>query len=300
MTENVTDELVEETLIETEQALDEPAQIADETVIEQGTDAGQDYVPSYSYKVLDEEREFDTRFHGIVKSKDDEEFLRDLYTRADGLDSYKQKLSTADTEFDNYKQQMTPVVDGFQKLRTARDEGNLQDLFYDLGVQDDAILNYALDLAKERELPEQQQVAVQQNRDYQRQVADLETRVSSYETGVQQERIATQVNELNTMIASDDVQDIVGALPDRDKSLQSAVYNYGVGVFQSTGREPTVKEAFDAVINQYRGLMPRVDADKLDTQTKTLPRVKGDGGVNQAQKVLTLDDLKKMAEAIPN
>lgn len=297
--ESVIDELVEDSITEEEGTLDGAG---DEITGADATAQSQEYTPSYKYKVLDEEKEFDTRLHGIIKSKDDEEFLRDLYTRADGLENYKQKLSMRDTEFDTYRNQMAPVVEGFKKLKAARDSGKLQDLFYDLGLDEDTVLQYALSIASERELPEQQRVAVQQNRDYERKVSELESRLSSYEESIQQERIAAQVNDLSALVSNDSVKDIREALQSSGNDLRDTVIKYGVGIYQTTGKEPTVQEAFNAVVNQYRALMPRVDKQQTTqiVQQKTLPRVKGEGGMKQAQKVLTLADLQKMADAIPN
>lgn len=183
-----------------------------ETPATEGEAPASDYSPSYSYKVLDEERTFDPRLHGVIKSKEDEEYLRDLYTRADGLDNYKNKYSTVQTEFGSFKQTVTPVIEGFKKLKTYRDEKKYSDLFTDLGLEEDEVLNYALQVAQERALPEEQRRIIQHNRELERKQREYETKVQSYEQSQQEQILTTQVDELKSYVLDESVSDIRGAL----------------------------------------------------------------------------------------
>jgi hypothetical protein len=295
MTEE-TIELVEETL--TDDAIDEGT----ETPVVEGDGQGTGYTPSFSYKVLDEERTFDPRFHGVIKSKEDEDYLRDLYTKADGLENIKTKYSTVNNEYGSFKQQVAPVIDGFKQLKSYRDAGKYSELFRDLGVDEDAVLNHALSIARERELPEDQRKVITQNRDYERRVQELSSRLDTYESSQQEQLISGQMNELQSYVSDDSVKDIRETLAKTGQDLSTVVYNYGVGMYQTTGKEPSVKQAFEAVIGQYRAFAPRVDEKQKQPVVKqqTLPKIKGDGGMAQAMKSFSLDDLKKMASSIPN
>lgn len=275
--------------------VDIPEESGESTV--EGTE--QTYTPSYSYKVLDEERSFDPRFKDVIKSKEDEEYLRDLYTRADGLDAYKTKYGGVSSDFNLYKSSMKPVIDGFQKLKSYRDEKNYSELFNDLGLEEDEILQHALAIAKERELPEHQRSVIQQNREYQRELQEKASKLEYYERSQQDQLINGQIEELKGLTFSDDVADIRNALAKNGQDLATIVYNHGIGMYQTTGKEPTVKQAFDSVVNQYRAFLPKEIKQTEVAIQPTLPKVKPNGGINQATKALTLDDLKKMANAIP-
>src|SRR5688500_3044500 len=52
------------------------------------------YTPNYKFKVMDEEKEFDDFLKGAIKTKEDEEKLRDIVTKAYGLDAHKKTHET--------------------------------------------------------------------------------------------------------------------------------------------------------------------------------------------------------------
>ena len=56
----------------------------------------EDYTPNTTYKIKDEEKSFNEKLVAGIKDKETEDHLRDLYTKADGLESYKQKFTKKD------------------------------------------------------------------------------------------------------------------------------------------------------------------------------------------------------------
>lgn len=51
-----------------------------------------EYKPDFSYKVYDTVKEFDPRLRSVIKSKDDEAYIRDIVTKAEGLEINKRNL----------------------------------------------------------------------------------------------------------------------------------------------------------------------------------------------------------------
>jgi len=113
------------------------------------TEESVEYTPSYKYKVKDEEREFDKRLHAAIKTKEDEDYIRDLHTRADGLDTYKKKHS-------DLEGQTNKIVAGLQKLQQFRDSGDIGNLVKSLGLKDDALIDYVKSVLDEDNLPKEQ------------------------------------------------------------------------------------------------------------------------------------------------
>ena len=57
------------------------------------------YEPNFDYQIRGEKFTFDERLHSGVKDKDTEDFLRDTFTKAHGLDSVKTRLDESETKY---------------------------------------------------------------------------------------------------------------------------------------------------------------------------------------------------------
>ncbi|HYX39924.1 MAG TPA: hypothetical protein VE954_43060 [Oligoflexus sp.] len=89
------------------------------------------YSPDFKFKVGESEHEFDERVRGVLKSKEDEEYFRDLYTKAYGLDVVKkrheekwnakeQEWQTKESEYSGLRSQFDRVQNTIQKLNTLK------------------------------------------------------------------------------------------------------------------------------------------------------------------------------------
>ena len=77
------------------------------------------YEPNYKYSFKSEEREFDERLRGVITSKENEEYIRDLVTKAEGLDSYKSKLSEKEQSFGDLERLYSEANTNAQKYETG-------------------------------------------------------------------------------------------------------------------------------------------------------------------------------------
>lgn len=57
------------------------------------------YEPDFGYQIRGEQFTFDERLHPVVKDKETEEFLRDTFTKAHGLDAVKTRLDESETKY---------------------------------------------------------------------------------------------------------------------------------------------------------------------------------------------------------
>ena len=158
-----------------EQPVEEAPQ-AEVVATEAPAEPAEEYVPSFTYKVKDEEKAFDERLTAIIKTKEDEDYIRELYTKADGLDSYKEKyeanngkLTEMESTLADFQEKHGVTQAFYQDIVAARDAGDHRKLMSSLGVGEDAILKYALDIAQERELPAEQRQVIEANRKLQEQ-----------------------------------------------------------------------------------------------------------------------------------
>jgi hypothetical protein len=85
--------------------------------------------PNYGFKVKDEEHEFDDWVRPAIQSKEHEEKLRELYTKAFGLDGVKSRLEENERRFQDVhgkyssvNTQYEQMQNGLQKLGDLREK----------------------------------------------------------------------------------------------------------------------------------------------------------------------------------
>lgn len=270
-----------------------------------------EYVPSYTYKVKDSELEFDDRVKSIIKTKDDEAFVRDLYTKAGGLDAYKEKYAKVEgmvaeldkelNETATAKEQLQSFIEGLVELR---DGGNIRKLLETIGVDEEALLQEALGVAKERELPANEKAALAAKRKYERELEELEnskrqakqSEVTASERA-NQELINRQVQEFEEL-ANGVHKDFASKLESNGIDLFEEVTLAGRKMFATTNKVPTMADAIGAVQNKFKFLMAtnteqKKEVKKVVQKKEAIPPVKSGGSSPVATQVSSLEDLQK-------
>lgn len=69
------------------------------------------YMPDFTYEVKGEKKEIPAWMRSVVTSKEQEAQLKDLHTRATGLDAVKESRTKIEQEYQGYKAQLEPVID---------------------------------------------------------------------------------------------------------------------------------------------------------------------------------------------
>jgi len=192
MTEEKREEIVEEEVIEevaeSTPASDEPEftsiddlrnlgneeTVAESTVqdpqvdpVEEAPAEVVEYTPDYTYKVKDEVLEFPEHLRSSIASKEHEDELRDLYTRAAGLDGYKSKngeLENQVEELSELKPQFDQLVNGYANIKKLRDDKDFHGLIQTLNWDKEDLLDFAETLLEEQELPEVERKTIEDNR----------------------------------------------------------------------------------------------------------------------------------------
>lgn len=241
----------------------------------------EEYEPNFTYKIKDEEHQFDEMFNPFVNDKQSEEALRDLYTKAGGLDSYKEKVTSYEERLGERDSEITGLRDGFKQLRGFRDEGKYRQLFSSIGLSDDDVMKYSLSVAQEEELPEEQREIIKQNREYKDRLDALESNMS---------RQAQLDSSRSTERDLDELSSHVNTHSDLNKTMAAAGYDlsdeiiaYGLSAGRmNNGKEPTLTQATEAVVKKYNSFLnhgreaqPATNTieQRINNRPKTLPRV---------------------------
>lgn len=267
-----------------------------------------EYIPNYSYKVKDEELEFDEILRTAVTSKEAEERLRDLHTRAAGLDSYKTKYTDLEGKYGNVESQAQKLVGAFNTLKELRDKKDWNGLTEAIGLTPDLVTDWALALDDHQQLPEEQRQMIEQNRQMQAQLAQMQNQMTDYQSMGQEQRIEQEVNELKSLVSSEAYSPVSQAMSEKGLNMTDIILDHGHKIYRQTGQEPSIKEVVDQVAQQYNFLLttqpvqeqglPQVNPVQAPpVQQQTLPSVTGSNTAATGE-VMTLDKLKQLANNI--
>ncbi len=133
------------------------------------------YSPNYQYKFQDEMFEFDKRVQSSIKSKEDEEYFRDLYTKSSAMELMKTRADEASKEIDEWQNKYAGVetkakeadgmVEYFTKIMSGVSRGDAEafNQFLSLcDVKENALYSIAQTLADHVDNPQGYNVTRQQ------------------------------------------------------------------------------------------------------------------------------------------
>jgi hypothetical protein len=302
----------------------EDKEVVVEETVEEVVEPKVEYTPNLTYKVKDKEMKFDDRLVGLIKTKEDEDFVRDLHTRAGGLDSYKEKLAEESRRRDELEQQyaenqkqIEQSHNFYKELLSDREAKNLRGMAKKLGISEQDFLATALEIAAELEMPESQRKIVQDNRINAENVRALQQQKQTTESLLQQllhqnqeesiqrktqELVDRQTRELNDGISTK-YKDLNDQLKKLEINLFDEVVAVGKVMYDARGgKDVSVQEALDEAAKKYTRLVSSIPKTQPIPERKgTIPNIHGTGGSPVANKEpASFDDIRKELEKIQN
>jgi len=148
-------ENTEEGMENTEEENEEITESNDSGLIEEDGEEG--YSPDYSFKVRNDDFEFDEKLKPFITSKEIEDHVRELYTKSHGIDYLKKGLDEKSSAINQLtsnhtqlKEEYDAMMYGFNKLDSMakKDFTNFQK---SLKISDDIILNRAAEILEYQE-----------------------------------------------------------------------------------------------------------------------------------------------------
>jgi len=171
--------------------------------------------PSLKFKVKDKELEFDPLFKDVIKSKDQEAKMRELYEKAHGLDEVKTRRDALTQELATEKQKLTQVDQSLKNLGTLVQRKDYGTFFDILKIPKADIIQYAIQELKYQELPADQKAAIDQQRQMQQQFFDLQAQNQAMQQQLQGAGVQQTNFEIDQAINAPEVAAIAQAFDAR-------------------------------------------------------------------------------------
>lgn len=269
------------------------------------------YSPNFKFKVLDQEREFDEWIRPVVKDAESEKRVRDILERAYGIDAVKADRAKIRESFQTLQQEKAQVESSLTMLSQmvrAKDPR----FFKAAQIPDEFVLEAAHRILKEREMPPEQRMELQRQREieerYQAAVSENQHLMHQF----QQNAAQTRTLELQTTLQSPEVSTIVSTFDAKvgAGAFRAEVIRRGQWYWATQQVDKPVQELVQEVgqlakafIGENQGVTaaPEASANVVMPQTtptqKVIPNIEGKG-VSPAKKAIKdISDLKAMRTA---
>lgn len=271
------------------------------------------YTPNFKFRVMDEEKEFDEFIRGAIKDKEHEEKLRDLYTKAYGLEAHKKTHQDLKEKVekhyrpleDNYSQTMNSL----KYLDQVVQKKDYQTFFDTLKIPRQDILKYALDVVKYEELPPEQKMAIERQRETERYNEMLAQQTQTYQSQAQEYAVQVRTMQLNNELMRPDHNSFVqnfDAKAGKPGAFRDQVIRHAEYAYYKNQVDMPVEQAVKEVMALYGNLVtpqslpaPQTPASQVQ-QKPVIPNVQSSG--NSPAKVLpsSLADLRRLAKEKAN
>lgn len=254
------------------------------------------YAPSYKYKILDKEYEFDTWLKPLVKDKDTEEKLRDLVTRSHGIDEIKKARDEYRTKYEEIEPKYQNIDASLSYLSDLVNKGDIRSFVEAVRLPKNKLLQYAIEELKYLQLPAEERSRVDAERAEQERLVSLETQNQTLQQQLYQASVQTREQELSMVTSRPDVQAVVNqfnALVGKPDAFRTKVVEKGLSHFHLTGQDLTASQAVEAVLAEVR---PLLGVGASGTQMAAGQQFSGAGATTAGQPVV----VRETKPTIPN
>jgi hypothetical protein len=214
--------------------------------VDEGVEAAGEYTPNTKYKVLDKEYEFDPKLQAVL-TPETEPLIRELYEKAQGLPTIKEKLASTRQDLDQVGGQFNQLFTNVQRIMGHAEQGDLDSFFEEIGMSTDQVAKWMLEKARIASLPEDQQMLYNERQLLKKRMAATESGTQQAISRQQQEVVNARVQLLDINLASPDRQPIVADFDSRngEGAFKKAVMNFAAQTWHSEKKDLSPKEAVE-------------------------------------------------------
>lgn len=280
------------------------------------------YQPNFKYKVQDTEAEFDEALRPLIKQKEIEEKIRELYTKAGGLDAIKPKHEKLKQDFEQTMQKYTEISTNYSNLdKSLRllskyvEKGDFDSFFSSLKIPDKAIFGWVNQKLKEMELSPEERTRLAQQRQEMTRALTVEEQNAELQQELQQIRTETFRTQMSVALARPDVQNVMQAWDSRvgrPGAFLAEVQKVGYYHHLQTGQDLPPEQAVAEVVGTLGKVIgtgapqaatgmtttPPAGATAAGAPKPVLPNVASSGSSPVRRAPKSLDDLRKIADSL--
>lgn len=267
----------------------------------------------FKIKVRNQEIPIDDFFKlGNVKTDADKEKIKELYTKAYGLDVIKPKFEEVTNELNSLKEYYTPIVQEVVNVGRAAKEGDLEPMMKAFNIPFEKVLQYTASQLQYEKLPPEERARIDSQRQLQQEQSQREQALSLQQQQLLEQATRMREMELDMVLAKPEVSAVAAAFDQKfagRTTFRDEVIKQGrLAYFQSNGaKDPSATEIVNELVQTYgwmaqpqnpaaNGTGASQTKSRTQQRPKTLPNISGHSG-SPARKVPgSLKELKQIAK----
>jgi len=288
-----------------------PTPELEETPLAEGDPAPEpEWAPDFSYKVMDEQKEMDEWVRAAVTTPEQENALRELYTKAHGLDSVKGKYESLNGEVE---EKWRPLESKYNELNTGLDNlGKLirdpnytgrdyRQFFKELNIPNEHVLEYAKNILDYQEMPPEQRAQLDRQRELEHQHQAMSQQQEMYQNQIQELAIQARNQQYNTEFTKPEVGSFIQEFDSKagkPGSFRQQVLNEGALYYQTHGSEADPATLVRTIVDRFSPFVQvsqQAPAASLPVTPRTvpvIPNVQGTGNSPAKAGITSLADLR--------
>lgn len=270
------------------------------------------FVPNYKVKVMDKEVEIDEFIRDSIKDEKTQNRVKELYEKAHGLDSVKERFVQTRTENKELKTRVSMFEDGLKEIGMHYQRGDLGKVFSKLKIDEEKVLQWVLNKLEYQELPEDQRKIVDSQKEAEEKALAAEQEREFYRSEYEKQLQQARERDLMSELAKPDVKAAMEAFDGRrgQGAFMKRVAQHGKYVWDTEGVDLTAEQAIQEVLDLmgHQGTATAAQpAAPAQTQPasqppivppkQTIPNVSGRPTSPAHQPPQNLAELKKLAAA---
>lgn len=266
----------------------------------------QPYSPDYRFKVMGEEREVDEWIRPAIKNRDVEKKVKELYEKAYGLDSLKQRHTELKATSEEIKSNYAKMDAALKSLGSSIKEGDFDSVFSSLHIPSDKIISYALELVKREQMTPEQKAQFEYSRQARDRVREYEAENARLLESHQQLALKQRTFELDKALELPEAK-AIAELYNSGTGEENAFRKYVIQIGQfhaAKGNDISAEQAVSEAMRHLKamsvGVGQRQQAGGVvqPTSKPTIPTTGGRSTSAVRPAIKSLDDLKKRAREI--
>lgn len=233
------------------------------------------FEPTFKYKVKDNEYDMEDWVKPYIKTAEDQKRFQTLFAKGHGIEEIQAQRTELRENLATVSERHTKLSESVQALSEMVNRGDLQSFFETLKIPKEAVLKYALDELKYRELPPEKRQEIDAQRMQAQRLTQLESQNQTLEQQFRQRLVDQKTAELDLAMQDPQVAQVAQAFDTRlnkPGAFRAEVIRRGEWLEQQTGQDVAAKTAVNEVMSLIGGGVTQQTADPAAPTSQATPQ----------------------------
>ncbi len=263
------------------------------------------YVPNLKFSVKGQEMEFDESFRGLVTSKEMEDKVREYHTRYHGLDEIKKSREAVEGQYNQYRQQVDPLVGHFQKANEAYLRNDIDQTLEALGMDANKVLEWANFKNRLNHLSPAAREEYNRMQQEQRSSYQAQQQAEYYRQQLMDRDRQSKISEIDQALSEPTVSSIQQSFDAKHgpNAFKRELIRRGKLYQAETGQNLPASQVASELVQFFSGYTPQPQVQQpqvavpLKKDVPVLPAVQSSGSTQVKKSIKSIDDIFKVRES---